>query len=153
MLFAPNLGAMTDATLTPLKLTIHPLPEAAPRAAFFSGDEGAPSFSDFLDIINPLQHIPIISSLYQALTGDTQSAASKIIGGGLFGGPIGLIASIFDSAIEQQTGKDTAGNLLAALTGNEVPAMQVASNDAMGGLTLHQRQSYNAYVQAQSLLA
>ncbi|MGB6086494.1 MAG: hypothetical protein WBF74_07845, partial [Parvibaculum sp.] len=27
-------------------------------------------FSDFLDVINPLQHIPIVSSIYRELTGD-----------------------------------------------------------------------------------
>ena len=148
---------MTDAIGTPLQLTIHPLPEAAPKAVFFSGEAGAPSFLDFLDIINPLQHIPIVSSLYQALTGDTQSSAAKIIGGGLFGGPIGLIASIFDSIIEQQTGASAADNLLAAVTGNDVPAlhpkdMQLA-DASLDNLPPHQRVAYNAYVQAQSLLA
>jgi hypothetical protein len=142
---------MTDPITAPLQLTIHPLPDAASKAVFWSED--APSFSDILDVINPLQHIPIISTLYQALTGDTQSPAAKIIGGGIFGGPIGLIASIFDTVIEQETGKDTAGNLMAAITGEDIPALQVASNEAQEGLTIHQLRSYNAYLQAQSLLA
>ena len=29
------------------------------------------TFLDMLDIINPLQHIPVVSTLYRAITGDT----------------------------------------------------------------------------------
>src|SRR3546814_15608721 len=29
------------------------------------------SFGDFLDIINPIQHIPIVPTIYRAITGDT----------------------------------------------------------------------------------
>lgn len=47
------------------------------------------SFWDVLDVINPLQHIPILSTLYRESTGDTISAAANIAGGTLFGGPIG----------------------------------------------------------------
>ena len=47
------------------------------------------SFWDVLDVINPLQHIPILSSLYRAVSGDTIGAAANIAGATLFGGPIG----------------------------------------------------------------
>jgi hypothetical protein len=36
---------------------------------FWSTDEG-PTFAEFLDIINPLQHIPVVSTIYRAITGD-----------------------------------------------------------------------------------
>ena len=47
---------------------------------FGSADPAGPvemqevSFFDFLDIINPLQHIPIVSSLYRAATGESSTA-------------------------------------------------------------------------------
>jgi hypothetical protein len=41
-------------------------------------------FGDFVDIINPLQHIPIIATIYRNRTGDTLGFASRVIGGGLW---------------------------------------------------------------------
>ena len=68
---------------------VHPH-EARPSAATIPECEGG--FSDLVDIINPLQHIPIVSNIYRAMTGDTISAAGQMIGGMLFGGPIGFLA-------------------------------------------------------------
>ena len=46
------------------------------------GDDGF-TFGDFLDIVNPLQHIPIVGTIYRAITGDTMEAGSEIAGGRL----------------------------------------------------------------------
>ncbi|MCZ6745097.1 MAG: hypothetical protein O7D31_10545, partial [Alphaproteobacteria bacterium] len=46
-------------------------------------------------------------------------AAPKIAGGALFGGVIGLVVSIIDTAIEQITGQDTGEHLLALFEGAE----------------------------------
>ena len=48
---------------------------------------------DVIDMINPLQHIPIVSNLYQSATGDTIGAVAMIVGGAIFGGPIGALTS------------------------------------------------------------
>ena len=58
------------------------------------GQDGI-SFLDFLDIINPLQHIPFVSTIYRNITGDIIDPASKIAGSGLYGGPIGAVTSLF----------------------------------------------------------
>ncbi len=76
------------------------------------GSDGL-TFGDILDIINPLQHIPIVSTIYRAITGDDIAAAPKIAGGALFGGVIGLVVSIIDTAIEQITGQDAGEHILA----------------------------------------
>lgn len=52
-------------------------------------DEPSFGFLDLIDIINPLQHIPIVSQLYQSATGDTMGLVAQIVGGALFGGPVG----------------------------------------------------------------
>ena len=39
--------------------------------------EGDMSFGDFLGVINPLQHLPIIGTLYRSLTGDTIQPAAR----------------------------------------------------------------------------
>ena len=62
------------------------------------GDDGF-TFGDLVDIVNPLQHIPIISNIYRKITGDTIAPAMEIAGGALFGGPIGALASVVSVAI------------------------------------------------------
>lgn len=79
----------------------------------FWGEDGF-SFGDLLDLINPLQHIPIISNVYRAVTGDQIAAGPRLLGGGLFGGPIGLAVSMANLAVEDATGNDVGGHILAA---------------------------------------
>ncbi len=81
-----------------------------------TSSEQSLSFSDFLSVINPLQHIPLVGSIYRAVTGDTISPVSRVIGGLLFGGPVGLIASAFNAIIEQTQGKDLGDQALALLS-------------------------------------
>ena len=71
------------------------------------------TFSTVLDIVNPLQHIPIVSTIYQKLTGDVASPGANIIGGALFGGPIGLAVASADTALKSGTGKDMGGHMFA----------------------------------------
>lgn len=75
------------------------------------GDEF--SFNDVLDIINPLQHLPIIGSIYRNMTGDTIKPFSSIIGASIFGGPVGAVSSTVNVCLKQTTGRDIAENALA----------------------------------------
>ena len=78
------------------------------------GEDGF-TFADFIDIINPLQHIPLVSNIYREMTGDILDPATRVMGGTLFGGPIGLVASLVSVAVEESTGKDPGDHLLALL--------------------------------------
>jgi len=90
------------------------------------GEDGF-GFNDFLDIINPLQHIPLVSTLYRELTGDELSPGARMIGGGIFGGGIGLASSVINSAIEMETGKDIGDHVLALFSSEEeAPAVLAA---------------------------
>lgn len=73
------------------------------------------TFHDFLNIINPLQHIPIVGTLYREITGDVMKPISSILGGVLFGGVIGLAASAVDAIIQETTGEDVGAHILATL--------------------------------------
>ncbi len=77
------------------------------------------SFGDFLDVINPLQHIPIVNTIYREITGDQARVVSKMAGGALFGAVGGLVASIVDGIVETTTGKDTGSHLVAMLRSGE----------------------------------
>lgn len=78
-------------------------------------DEDGPSFADFLDIINPLQNLPIIGSIYRYLTGDERGAIPAVIGGALFGGPIGMAFAALEAAGKGESGEDIGGSVMAAL--------------------------------------
>ncbi len=80
---------------------------------FDHGD--SPSFSDLIDIINPLQHIPVINTVYRAITGDHESAMADIIGGTLYGGPVGLALAMGDVGLRDATGKDAGEHVMAWL--------------------------------------
>lgn len=80
------------------------------------GEDGL-TFGDVLDLINPLQHIPIVSTIYRAITGDELSPAARIAGGTLFGGPIGLAVAAANTAVQAFSGRDIGENLLASMFG------------------------------------
>lgn len=85
----------------------------AGKSHLWAGDHF--SFHDLLDTINPLQHIPIVSTIYRAVTGDTLGNAARVAGDGLYGGVIGLIAGLVDVNVLESTGKDIGGNIMSAL--------------------------------------
>lgn len=76
------------------------------------GDDGL-TFLDLLDVINPLQHLPVIGTLYRDLTGDTIAPAPRIAGATLFGGPIGTFMAVVNVATESETGRDLGDHVLA----------------------------------------
>ncbi len=89
----------------------------ADGSARMFGDDGL-TFGDFLDVINPLQHIPVVSAIYRELTGDQIAPAARIAGGALFGGIFGLFAAVANVAVEQQTGSDVGGHVVAMFDGD-----------------------------------
>lgn len=90
-------------------------------------DEGGFSFDDFLDMINPLQHLPVISTLYREMTGDEMGPASRIVGGAIYGGPVGAGISVAEAVIEQATGDDVGGHIMALLQGASTGTVQTAA--------------------------
>jgi hypothetical protein len=87
-------------------------PPTRPDAAASSDDSGY-SFDDLLDVVNPLQHIPVVSTLYRAITGDTIKTLPKIAGDTLYGGLTGFAGSVADSIFEKITGKSVGDTVLA----------------------------------------
>ena len=82
------------------------------------------SFWDILDVINPLQHIPVISTIYRAITGDEIKAPARILGGGVFGGVVGAVVGMVNSVVSKFSGKDIGEHVLAALhIGDHNPSM------------------------------
>ncbi|HEV7371081.1 MAG TPA: hypothetical protein VGO20_18420, partial [Arenibaculum sp.] len=72
---------------------------AAPQTSNLYREQAIPespqsslSFWDLLDVINPLQHIPVVGTIYRALTGDEISTPARVAGGTLYGGVVGFAA-------------------------------------------------------------
>ena len=79
-----------------------------------SGEEGL-TFADFVDAINPLQHIPVVAQIYRAITGEKIGLAAKLIGDTLYGGgPMAFLASGISAAFEGAAGKSTS-EMLASI--------------------------------------
>lgn len=94
------------------------------------------TFDDLLDIVNPLQHLPVVGTLYRAITHDTIKTPEKIIGDTIFGGLMGFVSSVADVAFEQITGRNFGDTVLSLFigdhdaTGTEVAKAKAPSTPA-----------------------
>ena len=105
-------------------------------AANFWGEDGF-SFGDILDLINPLQHVPIVGTIYRAVTGDEISTGSSILGGGLFGGVIGAGAAVANAIIDEVTGGDIGEHVIAMFSPSE--------DDAQASVDLASAENHDGY--------
>lgn len=81
----------------------------------FFGDDGF-SFGDLIDIVNPLQHIPVVSTFYRETTGDEISAAPRMMGSTLFFGPLGFASALANVVVEENTGMDIGEHMTSWVT-------------------------------------
>jgi hypothetical protein len=100
-------------------------PIAEPQVKAETTDDGL-GFDDFLDVINPLQHLPVVGMLYRAITGDEISAPAKIAGDTLFGGIYGFLGALGAVAYEGIAGESIEKTVLSLLDGSPSPAPAVA---------------------------
>lgn len=91
-------------------------------ASSSSSEESSLSFGDFIDLINPLQHIPVVSSIYRAITGDQISDPMRILGGALYGGVIGFAANLAYTVVDEASGGHLEERAMASLGIGEEPA-------------------------------
>ena len=79
------------------------------------------SFWDLVDIINPLQHIPVIGTLYREMTGDQIKGPARVMGGAIFGGVIGAAMGGMNAIVAQETGGSDIGELAMQKVGLSKP--------------------------------
>lgn len=89
-------------------------PQSFEKALF--GEDGF-GIDDVIAAINPLQQLPIISTIYRAITGDTIDVGPRLVGGAIYGGILGFVSAAVDAAVEGSTGQDIGGNVMSALFG------------------------------------
>jgi hypothetical protein len=99
-----------------MESTSHP----ADGAATAIDDDGF-GFDDLLDIVNPLQHIPIIGTIYREITGDEIEAPARLAGGALYGGLLGFLGTLGTIAFEGIAGEST-DEMIASLFEGDKPS-------------------------------
>ena len=94
-----------------------PTPTAEPAKVFSLWQHANFEFGDLIDIVNPLQHIPIVATIYRHLTDDRIGMAPRVIGGALWGRLTGLVTGVINSLVEWFTGKDIGDHIYAKIWG------------------------------------
>ena len=85
-------------------------------------------FKDLLDIVNPLHHLPVVGTLYRAVTGDALAPGSRVLGGTLFGGIGGFVVSLVNAVVENETGSDFGDKALALFRDDGAPHRNLADS-------------------------
>ena len=80
------------------------------------------TFGDVLDIINPLQHIPVVSTIYRMVTGDEIGMGARLAGGALFGGPLGIAAAGIVAGLEEISGGTVEQHIASLFEGDDPAA-------------------------------
>lgn len=100
-------------------------PATPPVAKAAAKDDHGFSFHDLLSAMNPLQYLPVVGTLYRAMTGDVIPEGLRRVGSlvvsGLLGGPIGLVGSIAATIAEKITGIDPEA-VVARVVQHDIPA-------------------------------
>lgn len=129
--FASMVGEGDAASATTASTALRNDPEArsaalsldVTRPASSGGDSDSTGtakhggFWDFIvgifDMLNPLEHIPVISTIYAKITGHKISPVARLAGDTLYGGPIGAAVGAANIISEKKTGKDIGENVMA----------------------------------------
>ena len=132
----PSTQVASTAAATPTA-TASITPAAQPGEKSF--------WQDVLDVVNPLQHLPVVGTVYRAITGDKMGDVEKVAGDTLYGGPIGLVSSLADVAFEKITGnsfEDTAMGWVG-LGGSDTKTVEAATAPALKPLPSRTTQAAN----------
>ncbi|MBN9588640.1 MAG: hypothetical protein BGN85_07280 [Alphaproteobacteria bacterium 64-11] len=107
----PRFDVHTPTPYVPAPAAASPAVQSHAASAPSGGGESF--LSELLDIVNPLQHLPVIGTIYRALTGDRVDAFAKVAGDALYGGVWGAAGAVADVAFEAATGKSVEDTVLA----------------------------------------
>jgi hypothetical protein len=103
--------------------------ESIESQILFLGPDREFGWDDFADLVNPLQHIPLINIAYRAATGDRIYGAAGLLDLGF--GPIAGAGTVFQLAYQSTTGESLEDQAVAAVFGprasDDVASLYTAS--------------------------
>jgi hypothetical protein len=106
--YSPEYHAMISSpspSPSPEKVTVN-------ATASQAGNQDEGFFHHLLDVVNPLQHLPVIGTIYRAITGEHIGAVEQIAGDTLYGGIWGAVSSVAEVAFQGLTGKSVEDTVL-----------------------------------------
>jgi hypothetical protein len=89
--------------------------ESIESQILFLGPDRRFGWDDFADLVNPLQHIPLVSIAYRAATGDKIYGAASLLDIGF--GPFAGAGTVLQLAYQSTTGENLEDNAVAAVFG------------------------------------
>lgn len=113
---------------------------------------GKSFFENLLDIVNPLEHLPVVDTIYSKLTGDTPGDFEKIAGDTLYGGPMGFVTSLAGVGFEKITGKSLGDTVWDWVFGDDKSTV-LASNAKTGAKSAAARATPSTATPGSSTLA
>ncbi|WP_203142583.1 hypothetical protein [Marinobacter mangrovi] len=108
-------GTTTDSDSADADVSTGTVTSKSDRGLFEDGD--SLSAGDLVDIVNPLQHIPIVGTYYRELTGDEIGYASQVAGCTLYGGALGALSALGSIGFEAATGEEQVEYATDMVTG------------------------------------
>lgn len=88
-----------------------------------TGNQDEGFFHHLLDVVNPLQHLPVIGTIYRAITGEHIGPVEQIAGDTLYGGLWGGVSAVAEVAYQGITGKSVEDTVLGWFKGDDSSAV------------------------------
>lgn len=126
-----RLAAQAVTSATPSRATT----SATTSLDAASGGTRELGFEDLIDAVNPLQQLPVISSVYREATGDSISIPARLVGGLLYGGPVGMLGSAAMVVFEGITGGSLIDDVAGLFGGGESDTVAANTRTGTGGPT------------------
>jgi hypothetical protein len=110
----------------------------------FLGPDRRFGWDDLADLINPLQHIPLVNVAYRSMTGDEMYGAGRLLDLGF--GPLAGASTVFELAYRSTTGEDLEYEAVAAVFGpmgrdDDVAALYAGNADQTADIRNRRRGS------------
>lgn len=137
---------MTISLVTPNGTA--PTQTSASNGSSLWGSDGF-GFGDLIDIVNPLQHLPVVGNIYRSITGDQIGSLANVVGSTIFGGPVGGGMALAGEVVKGASGKSVGEHAMSAISGQEVQGDLVNSRQT----ALTANQATNAYEKASDISA
>jgi hypothetical protein len=99
--------------------------ESVESQILFLGPDREFGWDDFADLVNPLQHIPLVSIAYRAISGDKIYGAASLLDAGF--GPLAGASTIFQLAYQSTSGESLEDKAVAAVFGPRSTADDTAA--------------------------
>ena len=114
-------------------------PPAGPGPENGSPVELPMTFGELMGGLNPLHHLPVLGMVYRGVTGDTIPIPMRILGAGIFGGPMGMVGAALTCLASEifSVPPDTSRPALpAGMSQSAEAGMQPGSPEPGGYVTL-----------------